>query len=417
MVYKSNKTYFEILFYIFAILHTLSYTTAILFSITLDYERAGFGFLLILLFYKHLDKNVIQFNTLLLYTYILTAFFSPYVNEHVSDALGFLLYFNVIYIYWKHLCIKYPDQETVLKQMYMFCAVPLLVYLLPLLLNPQYISLDFYTNPNLERMGLKSRTIGWSAACSIPMIFYWSKKESLKRIFFILLGAILIILVIGSGSRSSIIGVSIFIIITIIKSDIKYKIYWSFLSIVFALFILSKSEDLSLTRRAKLHEMGVSDDSFRGNLNIAFLRHIPEDFPQSLYPGGSGYENTQVSLNKFFETQGFGTHNTYITIFLNFGVLSIIFFRKIFLGLKYLYRNNHLISYIPFLVISVSEDCFGPGQLLFPILLTVIIISKSKIRPKTNINNASSNFSHIPSREWNLKNIKISNIPPNPNKF
>ncbi len=49
--------YIDILFYIFAILHTLSYTTAILFNITLDYERAGFGFLLILLFYKHLDKK------------------------------------------------------------------------------------------------------------------------------------------------------------------------------------------------------------------------------------------------------------------------------------------------------------------------------------------------------------------------
>ena len=164
--------------------------------------------------------------------------------------------------------------------------------------------------------------------------------------------------------------------ITIIRSNIKYKIYWSFISIAFAIFIISKAADLSLTRRAQLHEMGVSDDSFRMNLINAFLQHIPEDFPQSLYPGGSGYENTQVSLNKFFETQGFGTHNTYITIFLNFGILSIIFFRKILSGLKYLFQNNYLLNYVPFLVISLSEDCFGPGQLLFPLLITVIVISK-----------------------------------------
>lgn len=376
MVYKSNKLYIDILFYIFTILHTLSYTTAILFNITLDYERAGFGFLLILLFYKHLDKKAILFNIILLYTYIIAAFFSPNINEHISDGLGFLLYFNVIYIYWKHLSIKYPNHETVLPRIYMYCSIPFLIYLLPLLFNPQYISLDFYTNPSLERLGLKSRTIGWSAACSIPLIFYWARNVSVKRIFLILLGAVLIILVIGSGSRSSMIGVSIFIIITIIRSNIKYKIYWSFISIAFAIFIISKSADLSLTRRAQLHEMGVSDDSFRMNLINAFLQHIPEDFPQSLYPGGSGYENTQVSLNKFFETQGFGTHNTYITIFLNFGILSIIFFRKILSGLKYLFQNNYLLNYVPFLVISLSEDCFGPGQLLFPLLITVIVISK-----------------------------------------
>ncbi|MBP9795927.1 MAG: hypothetical protein KBD42_07800 [Chitinophagales bacterium] len=376
MIYKANKIYVEILFYIFAILHTLSYTTSILFNITLDYERAGFGLLLILLFYKHLDKKAIQFNIILLYTFLIAAFFSKYISENISFTLGFLLYFNVIYIYWKHLCTKYPDQESALPRIYMYCAIPFLIYLLPLFLNPIYISLDFYTNPNLERLGLKSRTIGWSAACSIPLVFYWARKVSIKRIFFILLGALLIILVIGSGSRSSIIGVSVFIIITVFKSNIKYKIYWSFLSILFSIFIISKSEDLSLTRRAQLQEMGVSDDSFRINLTSAFLRHIPQDFPQSLYPGGSGYENTQVSLNKFFETQGFGTHNTYITIFLNFGILSVIFFRKFFSGLKYLFHNNHLLSYAPFLVISLSEDCFGPGQLLFPILITLIVISK-----------------------------------------
>lgn len=375
MTYK-NKIYVDIMFYIFGILHTLSYTTAILFDITLDYERAGYGALLILLFYKYLDKKVIQFNIALLYTYIISAFFSPVIVEHVSDALGFLLYFNVIYIYWKYLCTKYPDQESVLPRIYMYCAFPFIIYLLPLILNPQYISLDFYTNPALERLGLKSRTIGWSAACSVPLVFYWARNANIKRLFSLGLGALLIFLVIGSGSRSSIIGVSVFIIITIFKSNIKYKIYWTFLSIAFSIFILSKSADLSLTRRAKLQAMGVSDDSFRINLNNAFFRHIPEDFPQSLYPGGSGYENTQVSINKFFDSKGFGTHNTYITIFLNFGILSIVFYRKIYYGIKYLFASHQLLSYVPFLIISVTEDCFGPGQLLFPLLITVLVISK-----------------------------------------
>lgn len=373
---SKSKLYVDILFYIFSILHTLSYTTAILFNITLDYERAGYGLLLILLFYKYLDKSVIKFNILLLYIFIISAFFSKIIGDHVSDALGFLLYFNVIYIYWRYLSIKYPDDASVLSRMYMYCALPLITYLLPLLLNPQYISLDFYTNPVLERLGLKSRTIGWSAACSIPLVFYWAKSMNIKRIFSIGLGALLIILVIGSGSRSSIIGVSIFIAITILKSNIKYKIYWSFLSILFSIFILSKSADLSLTRRAKLQEMGVSDDSFRINLTNAFFRHIPEDFPQSLYPSGAGYDNIQYSLNKFFDTKGFGTHNTYITIFLSFGILSIVFFRKLYQGFRYLFRQDHLLNYVPFLIISLTEDCFGPGQLLFPIFISVMVIAK-----------------------------------------
>ncbi len=378
MRFITNKStqYIGVLFYIFSILHTLSYTTAILYGITLDYERAVFGLLLILLFFKYLDTKIIIYNILLLYIYIVSSFFSTYIGEHISEALGFILYYNVMYIYWKYLHTKYSNPAELLPRIYMFSALPLLVYLVPLLLNPQYISLDFYTNPILETLGLKSRTIGWSAACALPLIFYWSKSQNLKKVFSMFLALVLIILVIGSGSRSSILGVSIFIVLTVLKSDIRYKIYWAFLSVIFAIIILSKSDDLSLTRRAELQAKGVSDDSFRMNLATAVVNHIGEDFPESLFPGGAGYENIQVTLNKFFTTRGFGTHNTYITLFLAFGILSIVFFKGMVSGFFYLYKNNQFINYIPFIIISFTEDCFGPGQLLFPILITIMIVPK-----------------------------------------
>jgi len=372
---QGNRHFTHIVFFLFGIMHALSYTTSIMFGITLDYERAVYGLLLVLLFYKYIDKPAIYFNIFILYASIFAAFLSSSINGHISDALGFILYYNVVYIYWKYLSEKISDDRVRLSRLYIFLSIPLFIYISPMLFNPFLIRLDFYTDPSLEEVGLKSRTVGWAAACCVPMLFIWARRKGVQRIFIILLTALMLVLVIGSGSRSSITGVFLFIIITIIRSDIRYKIYWTFLSLIFAIFIISNSDDLSLTRRSKLQEMGVSDDTFRLSLTTEFFKHLPNDFPSSLLPAGFGYDNIQFALNEFFDTKGFGTHNTYITIFLALGILSIILFVKFFKGVRFLVQQKQGLNYVPFFVISLTEDCFGPGQLLFLFFIAILAVS------------------------------------------
>ncbi len=363
------------LFYLFGIMHTLSYTTSIIWGFTLDYERGVFGMLLILINFRYLNRSAVYFNIAVLYISIFSALFSQNLTNHINDAIGFILYYNIVLIYWKMLCEEPVSEIKRLTQLYTFIALPLLIYISPLLLDPFRVKLDFYTDPTLERLGLKSRTVGWAAACTIPMVFEWLKKPGLRRFFLVPLAALLFVVVLGSGSRSSIIGVSVYILITILYSNVKYRMSWALVSIVISIFILSNSEELSLTRRAKLQEMGVSDDTYRYTLVTEFIDHLGNDFPNSLLPSGFGDTNMQYAINKFYDTNGLGTHNTYITIFMSLGIFSMFFFVKLLKSCRFMISKRQLTNYLPFLVVSVTEDCFGPGQLLFMFLIALLVVT------------------------------------------
>lgn len=362
------------MFYLFGMMHTMSYTTSLLLGFTLDMERGVYGLLLLLLYYKYLDRRTIYLNIAVLYISIFTSIYTFDIKAHVQECIGFVLYYNVALIFWKVLGSRQLTPTERLKHFYSFLSIPLLVYISPILLTPNNINLDFYSDPNLEKIGLKSRTVGWASACSIPMVLQWTSKDGPRKFIIYLALAILIVLTIGSGSRSAIIGASLFVLALIYSFNIKQRISYAILLIFFTAFILQNIDQLSLSRRAELHKMGVSDDTFRQNLVLAFSEHLVEDFPSSLKPEGLGEPNIQHGLNKFFDTKGFGTHNSYISIILGLGFFSIIFLYRMFRGLKKLARLNYLKYFLPFLTISITEDCFGPGQLLYFFLIGSMVV-------------------------------------------
>lgn len=362
------------LFYLFGLLHSMSYTCSVLFGFTLDMQRGIYGLLLLLLYYKYIDNKAIYFNIAVLYLSIFTALFANDIPSHVMECLGFVLYYNVTLVFWRFLGQRYASMDTRLTHLYLFLAIPLLLYISPILFTPSNINLDFYSDPALELIGLKSRTVGWASACCIPMVLMWTRLEGPKKVFSYILLFTLIILVIGSGSRSSIIGTSLFVLTMIYRLNIKQKLFWTLMLVALSGFILTNLDHLSLSRRAELHKMGVSDDTFRFNLVSAFFSHYIDDFPKSLLPGGLGEVNMQYILNQFFDTKGFGTHNTYISIILGMGFFSVLLLKKIYTGIIKLSNQRFLINFIPYLAISITEDCFGPGQLLYFFFVGILVI-------------------------------------------
>jgi hypothetical protein len=186
---------------------------------------------------------------------------------------------------------------------------------------------------------------------------------------------LLLVVIIGSGSRSSIIGASAFSIIAVLKLNARHKILWAFFLIVLTGIILQNVEELSLSRRAELHEMGVSDDTYRLDLATEFAHHIYNDFPSSIMPASLGEPNIQYALNKFFPTNGFGTHNSYITIILGMGIFSFILFFRFYKGIRFLADSKMLYNFTPMMFISITEDCFGPGQLLFMFMIAILVVT------------------------------------------
>ncbi|HNV99537.1 MAG TPA: hypothetical protein PKL06_09225, partial [Chitinophagales bacterium] len=117
-------------------------------------------------------------------------------------------------------------------------------------------------------------------------------------------------------------------------------------------------------------------------LVTAYLEHLWQDFPNSIYPGGLGEPNLQATLNSFFDTEGFGTHNTYISIMAYLGAFGIIVFARLYKGIKVLIKDKFFYFFLPALTISITEDCFGPGQLLYMYILAILVISTSYARPR-----------------------------------
>ncbi len=364
-------------------MHASSYTTSILFSFTLDIERGVLGLILILLSYRYIDRSAIYFNITILYLSIFTAFFTISINEHIMECVGFFLYYNVVYIFWKFLGTQNLTTRQRYIRLYSFLAVPLIVYISPMILNPSMIDLDFYSDSSLEAVGLKSRTVGWAAAAGLPLTFEWARRKGPLRGLIIFLMILLLIMIIGSGSRSSILGSALFIAAMMLKLDHKYKLVWVFLLLTLTGFLIENADQLSLSRRAELHRMGVSDDTFRLDLVTGYFNNLWSAFPESIYPSGLGEPNMQNGLNKFFETGGFGTHNTYITVLVVMGIFSIAFFVRFYQGIRKLIRDKFLYFFLPALTISITEDCFGPGQLLYMFILAILAITSREARPRT----------------------------------
>ena len=253
----------------------------------------------------------------------------------------------------------------------------LLFFPLILILNPWYISLNLYGSENIERLGIKSRVLGWSSAVIYGILLYQFKYKNPKwwRLPFVF---ILLFFIIISGSRSSLLGISIISILYFFnqKNKIKYVLITSisilFVALLFSNKISNYANQVSFQKRSEAKEEGVSDESYRGDVLVDALKMSWENIDGFVFGFGSGnFRETLSKYNAKYRYNGLSSHNTYLEVFITSGFISFIAFLFLYVGIplkNFFYKKKELLYvFIPIILIAATEDNFGLGQFLFVI--------------------------------------------------
>lgn len=365
-------------FFFFLFVNFASYLTATLFGLTLVPFRIGL--LVILLFV--LVKDRLQFQTLdkisNKYFFIFLFFYacSFIANLKNSDAFFFFsVFFSLICfsLFIEYLKRHYPiTANLILLDTIFYC---LLIFPILLILNPWYISLDLYGSNTIEKIGLKSRYLGWSCAViyGIVLVKIQGRDGSWWTKFFL---CVLFFFIVISGSRSSLLSVLIIIILYFTQQKNKVKYIFITLSAVLLVGILFSSqisdyyEKVSFLQRQEKKEMGVSDESYRGDVLIDAATMSWQNLDGFIFGFGPGkFKEALSSHYSKYRYNELSSHNTYLEVFITSGILTFIAFLFLFLIRPllnfYFERKEFLYVYIPIILIAATEDNFGLGQFLF----------------------------------------------------
>jgi O-antigen ligase len=246
-----------------------------------------------------------------------------------------------------------------------------------LILNPWLINLNLYGNNNIERVGLRSRYLGWSCAVIFGILLYQfeeGKPKKWEQAFVI----VLLFFIIISGSRSSLLSVIIITLLYFVhqKNKAKYLLI-SAASIIIAMVLFSKqisnySDQVSFQKRQEAREMGASDESYRGDVLVDALKMSWENIDGFIFGFGAGrFKKTLSNYYTKYRYNQLSSHNTYLEVFITSGLLCFIAFLLLYviLPLKnfYLRKKELLYVFIPIIIIAATEDNFGMGQFLFVI--------------------------------------------------
>jgi O-antigen ligase len=367
-------------FFFFLLINFGSYLTATLLGSTLVPVRIAFLVLLIILLmrdklrYQPLDK----INNTYIFVFLFFYCCSFVINIGSSDVFFFSSVFLsviVFSLFIEYLKRHYKNYSERIMIDIIFYA--LLIFPVILILNPWLISLNLYGSNNIERVGLKSRYLGWSCAVIFGILLYQFKEgrtKKWKQIFLVVLFFFIVI----SGSRSSLLSVVALSLLYFAsqKNKVKY-ILGSILTIIISVVLFSQqisnySEQVSFQKRQEAREMGVSDESYRGNVLVDALEMSWENMDGLIFGFGTGrFKETLSDYYTKYRYNELSSHNTYLEVFITSGLLCFIPFLLLYviLPLKNFYSRKRELLYvfIPIILIAATEDNFGMGQFLFVI--------------------------------------------------
>jgi O-antigen ligase len=369
-----------LIFFLFLFINFASYLTATLFGVTLVPLRIAFLTILMLL----LVKAVLQFQTIdkiknkYLFLFLFFYTISFIVNLNDSDPFFFFsVFFSLITfsLFIEYLDIHYSIVGKLILLDIIFYS--LLIFPILLILNPWYISLNLYGSNAIESIGLKSRYLGWSCAIIYGILLFKIKKRNAhwpnKVLIFVLFFFVII-----SGSRSSLLSILLVTLFYFMqqRNKIKYIIIIlltvGFSGILFSSQIGSYYKKVSFLQRQEKKEIGLSDESYRGDILIDALTMSWENLNGFIFGFGPG--EFKETLSKYYVKYRYNelsSHNTYLEVFITSGVLSFIsfFFLYVVFPLKSFYfkKKELLYVFMPVVLIAATEDNFGLGQFLFVI--------------------------------------------------
>jgi O-antigen ligase len=324
--------------------------------------------------YQAIDK----INNKYLFSFLFFYCCSFVINISSSDLFFFFSVFLSVIVF--SLFVEYLNrhyQNNADKILLDIIFYSLLIFPALLILNPWLISLNLYGNNNIERVGLKSRYLGWSCTLIFGIILYQfknGKPQKWKQVFLI----VLLFFIVISGSRSSLLSVIVIILLYFVRQKNKARyLLISAISIIIAIFLFSKqisnySDQVSFQKRQEAREMGVSDESYRGDVLVDALKMSWENIDGLLFGFGTGrFKKTLSAYYTKYRNNELSSHNTYLEVFITSGLFTFTAFLFLYLVLPlknfYFKKREMLYVFTPIILIAATEDNFGMGQFLFVI--------------------------------------------------
>ena len=282
------------------------------------------------------------------------------------------------YYNWKHICIVLACSCVLAAGIYAFTLF--------------WVDNADFMNIPLGKVRLKPLTSDFFASkisfikhrlflCSVEMMGIMSllylRKDIITRlgkikgcIVIILAIAIMITLIIATGSRASILsGTALLAVWALYKLPVRrvrYKIAFLLLACGTGLFALSQHPRMENFDYEKLFTIRNSDPSHNVRLNIwsVALDH-PEDY--SLYGLGAGqsfhYLQNKYKEHGFNQYQRFNSHNQYIEEWIELGIPGLLFFVLAWLSLPYCTQKRarkSAVLLVTLYALNMLTDCmFG----------------------------------------------------------
>ena len=282
------------------------------------------------------------------------------------------------YYNWKHICIVLACSCVLAAGIYAFTLF--------------WVGNADFMNIPLGKVRLKPLTSDFFASkisfikhrlflCSVEMMGIMSllylRKDIITRlgkikgcIVIILAIAIMITLIIATGSRASILSgtalLSVWALYKLPVRRVRYKIAFLLLACGIGLFALSQHPRMENFDYEKLFTIRNSDPSHNVRLNIwsVALDH-PEDY--SLYGLGAGqsfhYLQNKYKEHGFNQYQRFNSHNQYIEEWIELGIPGLLFFVLAWLSLPYCTQKRarkSAVLLVTLYALNMLTDCmFG----------------------------------------------------------
>ena len=282
------------------------------------------------------------------------------------------------YYNWRHICIVLACSCVLAAGIYAFTLF--------------WVNNADFMNIPLGKVRLKPLTSDFFASkisfikhrlflCSVEMMGIMSllylRKDIITRlgkikgcIVIILAIAIMITLIIATGSRASILSgtalLSVWALYKLPVRRVRYKIAFLLLACGIGLFALSQHPRMENFDYEKLFTIRNSDPSHNVRLNIwsVALDH-PEDY--SLYGLGAGqsfhYLQNKYKEHGFNQYQRFNSHNQYIEEWIELGIPGLLFFVLAWLSLPYCTQKRarkSAVLLVTLYALNMLTDCmFG----------------------------------------------------------
>ena len=234
-------------------------------------------------------------------------------------------------------------------------------------------SIDRISMDEMQNPGEFGRNLVIYFGC---LLFFMKYKSSLYWLLNILSVAVCGILIVVSGSRSSIAGLVVIVLLNLILANRKRKVSYKILVtmtvffIAVMLFLYSSEEVLDkILNRYTIESIVTSQGSRRFVLWELYSQHvIPENVIFGVGIGGSSEIAALASTNEVLSIYLKPAHNMYLQLFIQLGIVGFLMFISLYLNIIVDYfrskkedritKELYFYIFIALLVMAVGEPMF-----------------------------------------------------------